>query len=237
MSTVRSLFTALITIVLVSAGCGPALGQVQVIGSMEQSDALTWTVSSDAIDGVIAPGEVQATTNYGEYTQAYGGMISYSKSFGVDTRNMGLGQYNLNSQRALSFDGLSYGPLPGRMVSTEVVGMETESTDPLFHSQVYAGSSFNLARGALTSSAQTRTVAASPYVPAELNYNVDLTGMPYGPGYFVPAVGSASAFMNIHTEQARGNSTQKSSDLQYSHFSGVNGLISRFNQAMRYQSV
>jgi hypothetical protein len=238
MTRYRFPYRALILVMLVIwAANGVVLAQVQVIGSMEQSDSLTWTISSDTIDGVVAPGEVQSTTSYGEATQAYGGRISYSKVFGGDTRNMGSGQYNLNSQRALSFDGLSYGTGMGRMVSSEAVGMETVSTSPMYHNQVIAGSSFDLARGALTSNAQTRTVAATTAVPAELNYNVGLTGMPRGPGSLVPAVGSASAFMTIRTEQARGNSTQKSSDLQYSHFSGVNGLIGRFNQVMQYKSV
>ncbi len=60
-----------IAMVLVST-TGFAMAAITTTGSMSETNSLVWTISSDAIDGVLVPGERQSTTVYGDTTQAVG---------------------------------------------------------------------------------------------------------------------------------------------------------------------
>ncbi len=215
---------------------------ITINGDVSQEDSLVWTISSGAIDGVLVPGEVQATTTYGENTHSTGGSTSYIKNFNLNTGNVGLGQNNVNVQKIITFDGTTAPNGNGRMVSDESIGIDTmglpgsSSTWPAFHSNVQAGSSFDLLRGSVATTAQSRTVSADPKTPVSLDYIINLHGTPTSKGTYLPAIGSVNSFMNTHGEYARGNSTQKSSDLVYSHSSGASGLITTFTDTVNYQS-
>jgi len=50
-------------------------------GNVTQEDSLVWTISSDALDEILAPGEIQATTTYNENTHSTGGSTSYFQEF------------------------------------------------------------------------------------------------------------------------------------------------------------
>lgn len=226
-----------ISIVLLSAG-GFATAATTTTGSLTNPSSLVWTISSDAIDGVLVPGERQSTTVYGDNTQAVGGTSSYTKSFGFDTGAKYQGQYNVDSLKMLTFDGTGDGNGNGRAISDENIGIETMgmpgSTDswPAFHNTVNAGSSFDLVKGSVVTQAQTRTVTAYPgAAPVALNYGIRVHGLNNE-----PAVGSAGAFMDGHLEQGRGTTGDKASDLGFSQQASVSGLIYKFDQTYTYES-
>lgn len=226
-----------IAMVLVST-TGVAMAAITTTGSLSETNSLVWTISSDAIDGVLVPGERLSTTTYGDTTQAVDGTSSYTKSFGFDTRGVARNQYNVDSTKIFTFDGIGDGTGNGRAISEEQIGIETMgmpgSNDawPAYHNTVNAGSSFDLLRGSVVTQAQTRTVGAYPGIPVALNYGIHLQGLNDNE----PAIGSAGAFMNGHLEQGRGNSTEKASDIVFSQQSSTRGLIYRFDKTMNYES-
>ncbi len=243
MITLKLFITGFVAFALVLAAGGSVMAQtITTNGDVSQSDSLVWTISSDALDGVLVPGEVQATTTYNDNTHSTGGSTNYYKNFNLNTGNVGLGQNNVDTSKTITFDGTTSPTGNGRMVSDESIGIDTmglpssSSTWPAFHSTVLAGSSFDLLRGSATTSAQSRTVSANPNTPVSLNYNINVHGTPTSSGTYLPAIGSVASYMNNHSEYARGNSTQKSSDLVYSHQSSASGVIHTFTDTTNYQS-
>jgi hypothetical protein len=230
---------------LLLAMVGGAMATTTTNGSMTDSSSLVWTVSTAGIDGMLAPGELQSTTIYGENTQATGGTSSYSRSFDLNTGAMTYGQYNVKSTKMFTFNGTT--PQGNeRAISDEIIGIDTmgmpgslpgsdpfctTTSWPVFHNTVTAGSSFDLEQGSVVTQGTTRTVTTRPDVPVVLNYQVDLQGLNNN-----PAVGSAGSFMNGHLEQGIGNTTAKGMDLVFSDQSTASGLISTFNKDMNYES-
>jgi hypothetical protein len=49
-------------------------------------------------------------------------------------------------------------------------------------------------------------------------------------------IGSASAYLKVHVQEARNTTTQKSEDLTYSETSTASGLINSFSKSVAYQS-
>jgi hypothetical protein len=230
---------------LLFAAVGGAMAATTTTGSMTDSSSLVWTISTNGIDGVLVPGELQSTTVYGENTQASGGKSTYSRSFDLNTGAMTYGQYNVESVKMFTFNGTSPQGT-GRATSNEMIGIDTmgmprtstgsdpfctETSFPAFHNTVSAGSSFDLEQGSILTQGNTRTVTSRPDVPVALNYQVDLQGLDNK-----PAVGSAGTFMNGHLEQGIGNTTAKGMDLVFSDQSTASGLIYTFNKAMNYES-
>jgi hypothetical protein len=99
-------------------------------------------------------------------------------------------------------------------------------------------------------------------VPTFLNYNINGEGLSIG-DLSSPVVGSVSAYMNVHVQEARneslasgeipviffgfrfgdynyalpdGSNPVKSEDLGYSETSSASGLVTRFSKSMSYSS-
>jgi hypothetical protein len=242
----RSILTIALALAMAFSAGGFVSAATIATGDISETSSVVWTISSDVIDGVLVPGEAQSTTTYGENTHATGGTSGYYKIFNLDTANKPRSQYNLDSTRIFSFDGIGDGNGTGRAISNENVGIDTmgmpvnatsvnpfvqDTIIPAFHNTVNAGSSFDLAQGSLATRAQTRTVTPDMSVPVALNYDVSLTGLGDG-----PAVGSAGAFTNGHLEEGRGNTTDKASDIVFSQSSTASGLIFAFDKNIRYES-
>ncbi|MBP1928998.1 hypothetical protein J2741_001545 [Methanolinea mesophila] len=243
-----SIFIISIALAMVLSAGGFAAAATVATGDISETSSLVWTISSDAIDGVLVPGEAQSTSTYGESTHATGGTSGYYKVFTLDTANKPRGQYNVDSTRIFSFDGIGDGNGTGRAVSTENIGIDTmgmprnassvsvnpfleNTVIPAFHNTVNAGSSFDLSQGSLATRAQSRTVTPTADVPVALNYDVSLTGLGSG-----PAVGSAGAYTNGHIEEGRGNTTDKATDIVFSQSSTASGLIWVFDKNIGYES-
>jgi len=243
-----SILTIAIGVAMVLSAGGFAAAATVATGDVSETSSLVWTISSGAIDGVLVPGEAQSTTTYGEDTHATGGTSAYYKIFNLDTANKPRGQYNLDSTRIFSFDGIGDGNGTGRAISNENVGIDTmgmpmnasevsinpfagNTVIPAFHNTVNAGSSFDLAQGSLATQAQTRTVTPDADIPVALNYRVSLIGLDDG-----PAVGSAGTFTNGHLEEGRDTTTSKAQDIMFSQSSTARGLIYTFEKDTSYES-
>jgi hypothetical protein len=154
MKPTKQFTIGLVAIALLFAAGGTVMAQTTTInGDVSQSDSLVWTISSDALDGVLVPGEVQATTTYNDNTQSTGGRTTYIKNFNLNTGNVGIGQNNVGTSKIITFDGTTSPTGNGHLVSDESIGIDTmglpgaSSTWPAFHSTVQAGSSYDLLRG------------------------------------------------------------------------------------------
>jgi hypothetical protein len=242
MEKAQFLLISIVAIALALSMGGCVTAEITALGTVSEFDSLSWTISSSTIDGILEPGEVQATTHYGESTIANDGLTSYSKFTGFNTGNMIAGQYNLNTLRMFSFDGIHYGSGTGHAVSEESVGIETEgapgnTTDESgFYESVSAGSSLDIGIGSVTSESQARTVAADDSVPLALNYHIGVTGLNSGLFPVSPAIGSVSSYYSGRVITGRDNTTYPSSDLAFSGYSSATGLISQFDRSVHYQS-
>jgi hypothetical protein len=129
---------------------------------------------------------------------------------------------------------------------------------PAFCNIEQAGSAFDTTLTSTVTSADTRAVSTDATIPVVLNYNINSQGITPGDGTSSPMIGSVSAYMKVHVQEARNESTvsgellpefdlfsysfpdgsnpQKSEDLSYSETSTASGLISRFAKSMSYLS-
>ena len=212
---------------------------------------------------------------YSEHTIADQGLVSIAKTVAYDTAGMAAeNQYNLVTNTLTDFIGSETGRivseesllLDGAGTGTEAIHtllcpFATESEDdaiaPLCNI-VEVGSSVDLTIGSRSSQSSERFIMlavpeptyygmAWPYPLAdpgvEANYNVKLTG--FGD---VAAVGSASAYINVHVQEGRTflqNSTgnyyedyqyPKAEDMAYSELTTATGEITLFQKMMNYKS-
>jgi len=111
-----------------------------------------------------------------------------------------------------------------------------ESYVPAFCNIVEMGSSADLTLGSLATAMDERHVVESGDPGVTMDYSVKLTG--FGD---VPAMGSAAAFINVHTQEGRQASFEregfeKASDLVYQETSTAAGDITLFQKVMGYDS-
>jgi hypothetical protein len=110
----------------------------------------------------------------------------------------------------------------------------TSSTIPPFCNIVQAGSSIDASLVSVVTSASNRFIGTDSTFPVTLNYNIAAQGITIG-NQSSPMVGSVSAFVKAHIQEAR-NGTGKTEDMQYSETSSASGLISSFKKSVSYQS-
>jgi len=141
----------------------------------------------------------------------------------------------------------------GRMTSTEdilldVSGDSTNTTgnalcpfttsttpvSPAFCNIVQSGSAVDTSLMSLTTHAQDRFVASDYTIPTALNYYINAQGITVG-NQSSPAIGSASAYLKVHVQEARNMTPTKYEDLVYTETSTASGLINKFSKSMSYQ--
>ena len=226
---------------------------IQALGTVTETDGLTWILTTDEIPPDLPLGaEIYYTTSYSENTIADQGLVSYTKSSALDTAKKVTGQYNLNTAKVVEFIGLD----TGRMITSEDAVMDgamefllnadehficpftapVESYVPAFCNIVEMGSSADLTIGSLATATDERHVVDSGDFGVAMDYSAKLTG--FGD---VPAMGSATAFINVHTQEGRQASVEregfeKASDLVYQETSTAAGDITLFQKVMGYDS-
>jgi hypothetical protein len=169
----------------------------------------------------------------------------------LDTRNKVISQSNLDAKTALTFIATADG---GNVVGSENLlidgaGMNTTASDrmlcpfaaatgdviPAYCNIVQAGSKYDLTVGSVTTNANDRFVGKDATNPVVLNYDINVK--PYGTtSGQIPAIGSASAYIKAHIQEARGNATVKNEDLTYNEQSSAQGTITSFQKVIAYQS-
>jgi len=213
---------------------------------------LATTLDSGIHTGILNTGQVQYTTSYDKNIVAQTGLTSLVASQNLNTGNKVIGQSNLDAKTALTFAATDDG---GNVVGSENLMLDGAATGktasdvmlcpfssaganliPAYCNIIQAGSAYDLTFGSVTTAANERFVGTDATMPVVLNYNINVK--PYGTSDGqITAVGSASAYVKSHIQEARGATNNvKSEDLVYSETSSVNGMISGFSKDIKYQS-
>lgn len=240
-------------------------GSISVLkGSIATSQTMTMTVANNN-NGVNAPplepsddgpGERQATNVYTEMTDAKNGQnMEYSQTFNADTANKVLGTNNVQAHRSIQYE--SDTAKDGRMTSSErivmdVVGASGDSEDsflcpfaegksnstPAFCNIVQMGSSMDVTYTNVVTDASLRDIQATADFPTEMSYNINAKPLLVETAQGLvqqPTTGSITAFMDVHTQEARGNNTLPEADFVYKESTTASGYINSFVKQMYYQ--
>jgi hypothetical protein len=235
-------------------------GSISVLsGSVSTSTTMVMTVAENS-DGINSPplegSEKQATNVYTESTDAKNGQnIEYSSIFTADTANKVLGTSNVQAHRSIQYE--SDTSKDGRMTSSEKLVMDiagaTGSTDdaylcpfassksddlPAFCNIVQMGSTMDVTYANVVTDASLRDIQATADFPAEMSYSINAKPViiTTGEGTFQqPTTGSITAFMDVHTQEARGNNEVPEADFVYKESTTASGYISNFVKDMYYQ--
>jgi len=235
-------------------------GSISVLsGSVSTSTTMVMTVAENS-DGVNSPplgdSEKQATNVYTESTDAKNGQnIEYSSTFTADTANKVLGTSNVQAHRSIQYE--SDTSKDGRMTSSEKLVMDlvgaTGNTEdsylcpfasaksedlPAFCNIVQMGSSMDVTYANVVTDASLRDIQATADFPAEMSYSINAKPViiTTDEGMFQqPTTGSITAFMDVHTQEARGNNDVPEADFVYKESTTASGYISNFVKEMYYQ--
>ena len=226
---------------------------IQALGTVTETDGLTWIISTDTI-----PPEdlffIYYATSYNEETIADQGLVSYAKTASLDTAEQAVGQDNFATSKIVEFIGLD----TGRMTSSESEVIDGASSGfpgednficpfaatefafiPAFCNIEEMGSDMDLTIGSLATETGEHFLGYSADPGVSMDYSVKLTG--FGD---VPAMGSADAYINVHVQEARegpvindgATGAIKAEDLIYSEMSTASGDITLFQKVMGYDS-
>ena len=253
------------------AGLAPGLTwKILADDFIDMGFATSTTTQGGIHTGALNPGQVQYTTAYDANIVAQAGHTSFVKSMNIDTRNKVIGQSNINAQTGLTYIATADG---GNVVGSENLlidgaGNTTKASDrmlcpfaaatadviPAYCNIVQAGSTYDLTVGSVTTSANDRFVGSDATNPVVLNYAINVK--PYGTtSGQIPAIGSTSAYLKAHIQEARGwnnvtipsgagpeftftvpGAPIKVEDLTYNEQSSAQGTISSFQKVIAYQS-
>ncbi|MBP1928973.1 hypothetical protein J2741_001520 [Methanolinea mesophila] len=220
----------------------------QVLGTVTETDSIVWQLGDD---NLIAPplldGQIIAVMSYTENTIADQGLIEYTKGQSLDTAVAVAGIYNFDNGKTVDFIGLD----TGRMTSDENMVLDTADYGYFDASSLYVcpfvsqvttetpgycniiemGSAVDVTLASLATAADERHVMDSGDPAVAADYYISMTG--FGD---VPAMGSASAYINAHLQEARVYEGDKAEDVLYSETSTAAGEISVFAKEIAYQS-
>ncbi|MBP1928380.1 hypothetical protein J2741_000927 [Methanolinea mesophila] len=226
---------------------------IQALGTVTETDGLVWTLDTDQLPPDLPlMREIIYTTSYSEDTIADQGLVTYTKSAALDTGPMVAGQYNFKTAKVVEFVGLD----TGRMITSEDEVIDgamgympnadevficpflslPESYIPTFCNIEQMGSTADLTIGSLATTTDERHVAKSGDPGVAMDYSVKLTG--FGD---IPAMGSATAFINVHIQEARTLGDDegeflKAEDLVYGETTTAAGEITLFQKVMGFDS-
>lgn len=211
-------------------------------GTVTHSASGVWQQSSEQLDG--APLNAAESTYVMSYTQdmiADQGYTELSDQKVLDTGAKVANQNNFESTTLLDFIGGPTGYVDYEE-STLIDGAGTSSsgsdsficpfgassvnTIPAFCNVVEMGGSFSGSKVTLISDVEERHVAASADVPVTLGYEFTVRD----------AEGRASAWMNAHLMEGRGNNTLPSADIIYNERTDAAGTIGTFYKRYTYDS-
>ena len=225
---------------------------IDCVGIVTESDSLamtttnTGTVSSPPLDS----GQDEYTAGYNDNLMAVNGHTVFVKSMQISTANTIADQSNIQASTNLQFIGIDGGRATrdedllidgsGEGTSTAdsmlcpFASSESDSVPP-FCNIVQAGSSIDTSLASVVTNANSRFIGTDASIPVTLNYDIAAEGITLG-NQTSPMIGSVSAYIKAHVQEARNSSNIKSEDLDYSETSSASGLINSFTKSMSYQS-
>src|SRR5271157_2798198 len=231
---------------------------VQAQGTVTEADSLAWTTTSNdstqlpiAAGPPLADSQVQYTTGYDAAYSGVSGQQTFVKSMAINTGNQIATGSNVAASTSVAFiaidtgratnseDLLLDGVANSTMTSSAILcpfASATSAVIPPYCNIVQAGSAFDSTLTSTVTKASDRFVGTDSTFPVVLNYNVASEGITLSDGSSSPMIGSASAYVKVHTQEARNSSLTKSQDLVYSETSTASGLINSFSKSIAYQS-
>jgi len=228
-------------------------------GTVTETDALAWTiganVSGNQLDykaGSIplTDSAMQVTTGYNDAYSGVSGQTTFVKSMAISTANKIADASNvaattdiqfiaIDTGRATRAEDILYDGAANSTASSTAILCPfvagTSTVIPPYCNIVQAGSGFDATLTSTVSKANDRFVGTDSTFPVVLNYNVASKGITLSDGTSSAMIGSASAFLKVHVQEARNSSTMKAEDLVYSETSTASGLINSFSKSMSYQ--
>ena len=219
--------------------------------------------------GALDPEQIQYTTAYDANIVAQAGHTVLLKTMNINTGNKVLTQSNLKAHTGLTYIATSDG---GNVVGSENLlldgaGNTTHASDrmlcpfvpikagnviPAYCNIVQTGNAYDLTVGSVTSDMSERFVGTDATVPVQLDHVFNVK--PYGTtDGSIPAMGSTSAYLKAHVQEARGytfttipagegfvllleTTPAKAEDVQYAETSSASGYIQQFTKEIHYQS-
>jgi hypothetical protein len=231
---------------------------IQAQGTVTETDSLAWTTASNdstqIAQGIGAPlgdSQVQYTTGYNSAYSGVSGQTTFVKSMAIGTGNTIADQSNVAAHTDIQFIAIDTGRatnsedllLDGVANSTNTASAilcpfasATSAVIPPYCNIVEAGSTFDSTLTSTVTNANDRFVGTDSSAPVALNYNVASKGITLSDGTSSPMIGSASAYVKVHVQEARNTTTTKSEDIAYSESSTASGLINSFAKSVAYQS-
>lgn len=213
--------------------------------------------------------EVQITTGYNDVFSGVSGEQNFVKSMAISTANKISDQSNIKANTNIQFIAIDTGratrtedllldgaAMPINTATAILCPFATANSNmiPAYCNIVQAGSAFDTTLTSTVTNANDRFVGTDSTFPVVMNYNIAAKGITLSDGTSSPMIGSASAFLKVHVQEARSVDTIrepnipgtpdltvtlppiKSEDLVYSETSTASGLISSFSKSMSYQS-
>jgi hypothetical protein len=233
---------------------------IQAQGTVTETDSLAWTTAanmstnaqnSQGIGAPLGSHVVQYTTGYNAAYSGISGQTTFVKSMAVGTGNKIADQSNVAAHTDIQFIAID----TGRATNSEDILLDGVANDtntanailcpfatatsvviPPYCNIVQAGSSFDATLTSTVTNANDRFVGTDSSFPVTLNYNVASKGITLSDGTSSPMIGSAAAYLKVHIQESRNNTTTKSEDLVYSESSTASGLINSFAKSVSVQS-
>ena len=226
---------------------------IDCVGTVTESDSLAMTTTNTGAVGSppLNSGQTEYTAGYNDNLMAVNGQTTFVKSMQISTANTIADQSNIKASTNLQFIGIDGGRatrdedlmIDGAGQATDTAGSilcpfasSTSDSIPPFCNIVEAGSSIDTTLTSVVTSADTRFIGTDATIPVVLNYNIAAKGITLSDGTSSPMIGSVSAYVKAHIQEARNTSATKSEDVVYSETSSASGLISNFAKSISYQS-
>ena len=225
---------------------------IDCVGTVTESDSLAMTsTNTGAVNSPpLNSGQDQYTAGYNDNLMAVNGQTTFVKSMQISTANTIADQSNIQASTDLQFIGIDGGRATrDEDILVDGAGQATSTADsilcpfassssdsiPPFCNIVQSGSSLDTSLASVVTNANTRFIGTDATIPVTLNYNIAAEGITLG-NQTSPMIGSVSAYIKAHVQEARNSSSTKSEDLVYSETSSASGLINGFAKSMSYQS-
>lgn len=226
---------------------------IDCVGIVTESDSLAMTTTNaGAVNSPpLNSGQVQYTAGYNDNLMAVNGHTTFVKSMQISTANTIADQSNIKASTNLQFIGIDGGRatrdedimIDGAGQATSTAGSilcpfasSTSDSIPPFCNIVQAGSSIDTTLTSVVTNANARFIGTDATFPVVLNYNIAAKGITLSDGTSSPMIGSVSAYVKAHIQEARNSTATKSEDVVYSETSSASGLIDNFAKSISYQS-
>jgi hypothetical protein len=229
---------------------------IDVTGQVDDKTTMSWVIASPGAipTGILGDKQVIADVTFKDSILTNGGKLAENKNFAFDSKNKGLGLYNIESEKVLTYASTEGAHLVGEEEYTlSVAGNWATSQDqircvfsqvpnnilPAFCNIVSAKSNLiNVNSAQVSTKGQIRAVAKNAEPPAELNYRIAVTpDANSGSGF---AEGTVTTTFQGTVLEARDNNAatwnKTSAENTWKDHTEVTGGIKNFQKALAYQS-